>query len=246
MNIARFPRLPHSSEKLKFYETILRATYNRLVRDVGRFAEGRGHFGKGFVYDLYRTKRGKDAQRHFFTLADTLIREKIDPSLYLKVLFKYGQFSRKGYLPPPGWLAGPKALEIFRWKTKTERRTVLSERQWRDHLNDSETEDPRHIHSAVRDSAESVQELMMNVGLGVGVLEAVLMLGPALSPWFLAVCPPFHNAFEIAQECLDSESLEALLKCMAYLKEDKRAFNEAFLEYKQAMKEAKSRGSGDG
>ncbi len=245
MAIARFPRLPSPPGELKFYETILRATYNRLVRDVGRFAEGRGHFGKGFVYDLYRTKRGKDAQRHFFTLADTLIREKIDPSLYLKVLFKYGQFGRKGYLPPPNWLASPKALEIFRWKMKTERRTVLSERQWTNHLNDSETEDPRHMHSAIRDSAESVQELM-DVGFGVGVLEAVLMRGPALSPWFLAVCPPFLKDFEIAPELLDSESLEALLKCMAYFKEDRKAFNEAFLEYSRAMTGSKSRGSGDG
>jgi hypothetical protein len=244
MAIARFPRLPSPPGELKFYETILRATYNRLVRDVGRFAEGRGHFGKGFVYDLYRTKRGKDAQRHFFTLADTLIREKIDPSLYLKVQFKYGQFGGKGYLPPPGWLASPKALEIFRWKRKAEREMFLSESQWKSHLNDSETENPKHMHSAIRDSAESVQELMD--GFGLGVLEAVLMRGPALSPWFLAVCPPFHTAFEIARELLDSESLEALLKCMAYLKEDRRAFNEAFLEYSPAMKEAKSRGSGDG
>jgi hypothetical protein len=111
-NIHRFPRLSTPQGVLNHYAAILRATYNRLVKD-------RKFRWKQYQYDICRIN--PDAWRHFITLADILYKEKIDPSRYLKVLAKYGFFSNKGIMPPLAWLAKPKALETYRWKVKRER-----------------------------------------------------------------------------------------------------------------------------
>jgi len=216
----RFPRLETSHRDLARIESLLRVTYNKLAKD-------RAFSKKTYAYDIYRTKRADDAKRNFILLADTLFKEKVDPSLYLKILAKYGKFGNKGLMPPFGWLSSRKALGVFRWMLVSQGKMFHKKSEFRFHLNDSEKENSRRIGRSIRRSKDFVQEAMKTWDLDLET--AVFWEIDRLSPWFLAVCVPFFK--NGGPELFEGDSKIVLQKCIKHLVRDKHSFAEAMEAY---------------
>jgi hypothetical protein len=197
----RFPRMKGITPKVRLIERLLHQTYNTLAK--GRNAHLRGNLSRNPArmhhYDLYRTKQGKRAPFNFLVLGIELADRNIDPSLYLKVMSQYGQWSRSRYLPHPTWLASDKALEIFEWKYQRERKKYELESDWKRALRGHHEED---IVKAVYSSANMIQLAMETFQMGEA--ETVLMLKDELSPWFLAGYLPARKEY--------AEELEAVLR----------------------------------
>lgn len=217
----RFPRV-RSGQDVKMVEGVLHQTYNMLSKK-------RSFSALGSWYDIYKVKRGKNARAHFVALADRLLEEKIDPSLYLKVMANYGRFRDTRHLPPTSWLAGTKALDVFRWLVKKERRKHPREVDWRAFLNGAPEIDAGNIRKAIRESWELVAEVGDRWGLGVGT--AALAQQDRLSPWFLACCRPYLRLGGL--DVLTDKDRHVVEKCMKYLMKRKDVFAQALEQYKK-------------
>ena len=217
----RFPRIK-AGQDVKMVEGVLHQTYNMLSKK-------RSFSALGSWYDIYKVKRGKNARAHFVALADRLLEEKIDPSLYLKVMANYGRFRDTRHLPPTSWLAGTKALDVFHWLVKKERRKHPREADWRAFLNGAPGIDADIIKKAIRESWELIAEVRERWSLGVGT--AALAQQDRLSPWFLAVCRPYLKLGGL--EVLDEGDRRILRKCMKYLIKHKDVFVQVMEQYKK-------------
>ncbi len=216
----RFPRLSTPVEKLVSVSEIIRATYNKL-------AKLRNVRLGNFSYDVYRSKKGQAAKFYFLVLADRLIVERIDPSLYLKVLSKYGLFEEKTYLPHPKWLASDKAQIAFRKTLIGSRRRFDTDVEWKAYLNRTERVSPRDISKGIRLSWERLHEIMET--WDAKLEDAIFVQFDLLSPWFLAICPEFLRLG--GPELLKPEFRKVLKACMRFLLHHRQDFNEAIETY---------------
>jgi len=186
--VQRFPRIEMTAA-ISLGEKILHHTYNELAKSTlmnsSRYVNPK--------YDLYETVRGKAARAKFLILSYRLNHYKIDPALFMKVMWNYGPTHRRGFMPHPTWLGSEKALGVFQWKLKSERRKYENHSDWKLAMRANQSGD---ILQAVRDSAASVTAIQKSFGLSAR--EAIGLLEHELSPWFLAVgskkCPVEHSA----------------------------------------------------
>jgi hypothetical protein len=174
----RFPRLKVNSV-VKITARILHCVYNNLLVK-------RGLGSRRFV-DVAKTQRGKYADLHFLLLAQQLIEKKIEPTLYLKVMSKYGRFASTRYLPPTRFLASERALGIFEWLLKKEMRHHISPEGWKEHGLGTTKIDEKAILEGVDMSRKHVKTVQKATGLSFN--DIVLTQQVYLSPWYLATCP---------------------------------------------------------
>lgn len=176
MPIQRFPRWNLTKEE-KLVWALLRVTFNRMamLRSVSK-REMKGG------WDVYNTKIGLRAKYAFLMLTPQLIEREIDPSLYIKVMCKYGQFKRSQTMPHPIFLASQKALDIFAWKVKSERKTYGLKEEWKKSLEGELTSG--EIYAAVKSGARIFKEARRQ--LGVTSSQTFLAIFKDLSPAFTA------------------------------------------------------------
>jgi len=224
MGRKRFPRLATPKPALRSIAQLLRLTYNRIAQTKS-FRLSRIH------YDIYRTKRGENAEHNFLLLADRLAQEPhyIDPALYLSVLCRYGKFSSGKYLPPPGWLSSDKARDIFDWLSKKEREKYPKNEDWRKNLKQNSLISMKRLRSSIKSSWKTVK--LQQRAFGMGVAEAVILQAQALSPWFLAICVPFLKAGGL--QALEDRERNSVKKRILYLTRKKVAFHVACSTYRK-------------
>lgn len=171
----RFPRW-NLTQSEKLVIAILRLTYNRMAR-------ARDDRKRYWNWDIYRMKniRGK-AMRAFMLLAPVLIEKHIDPSLYVKVLCRYGMYRHKRTMPHPTFLASPKALEIFNWLVKRNRELYGLRGDWKKNLDRGWT--PEDIYASVKSAMRIFKEAKKQ--LGVPSSQVFLAVFKDLSPAFTA------------------------------------------------------------
>lgn len=175
--ILRFPRIEGINGHVRLCERILHRSYNQLAikRNPKLRTWGR--------YDIYRVKKTAGRGPFFFTvLALQLVKQKIDPSLYIKVMSEYGQFANKIWLPPPSWLASEDAVKAFDWKHRSERNKYELEEDWK---RSKRGWRERDIYRALENSAEFVQKACDN--FKISEMAAITMLLQELNPWFISV-----------------------------------------------------------
>jgi hypothetical protein len=181
----RFPRLKIDSA-VKVTAQILHRVYNNLwVKRNPRLAGMNSFHG----YDVAKTRMGRYASLHFLLLAQQLIEKKIEPTLYLKVMSKYGVYASLRYLPPTGFLASERALDIFEWLLKKEMRHHISLDGWKEHGLGSDKIDEKKILKGVDMSRKHVETVQEATGLELD--DIVLTQQVFLSPWYLATCPSY-------------------------------------------------------
>lgn len=216
--IPRFPRLDLSKQDIHA-QSILHATYNSLARD-------RTHY-EG--YDLYRTRVGFFAPIKFAMLGQILIKQKIDPAIYLKVMCRYGAYRDTRYLPHPSFLCSEKALEIYEWLHKSERKKYEFKEDWQKSIRAGKDED---IYYSLKNSALMVKDVRNNFSLKI--IEAVMMLKSEISPWYWAwvIASVKKKRAEELLEWLVAEEPELKKKVMA----STRFYVQHLLVWKKAKK----------
>lgn len=224
MGRKRFPRLATPKPTLRSIAQLLRITYNRIARTKS-FSLSR------IRYDIYRTKRGENAEHDFLILADRLAQEPhyIDPALYLNILCRYGKFGSGKFMPPTKWLCSDKAREIFDWKLKTEKEKFPRNRDWKRSLKLTRLVNTDLICSSIKNSWKTVK--LQQQAFGMGVVEAVILQAKAVSPWFLAVCVPFLKAGGL--QALEDRERNSVRKRILYLTKHKTAFHMACSTYQK-------------
>lgn len=234
MGRKRFSRLATPKPTLRSIAQLLRITYNRIAR-ARSFGRSRGH------YDIYRTKRGENAEHHFLLLADRLAQEShyIDPALYLNILCRYGKFGSRKFMPPTGWLCSDKARDIFDWLLKKEREKFPRSEDWRKNLKQHSLVSMKRLRSSIKSSWKTVK--LQQRAFGMGVAEATILQARALSPWFLAICVPFLKAGGL--QALEDRERNSVKKRILYLTRNKMAFHVACSTYRK-LKSSRSIGIG--
>jgi len=206
----RFPRLDLDS-KVFSIERILRLTYNKMRKSRGSL---KFH---NFHYDVYATKRGWKAKLSFLFLGEKLIQKNIDPSLYIKVMCRYGKFKEASFLPSPVWLMKDSTIEKFMWVYRRERRSYVLRTDWKKELDGWSDLD---IYSSIRASTGMVEQAMN--GQGWKAEETIRMLWEELSPWFIAVHalknPKTWKAFRRCLEILGKHGHARHIAYKAYRK----------------------------
>lgn len=213
--IKRYPRIAGITPKVRLTERILWLTYNSM-------ATKRGHL---WQYDLYKTKKGIRAPFNFLLLAKQLVKRKIDPALYLKVMGQYGPYLRATYMPHPTWLASKAALKIFKWKLKSERRKYEREADWKRALASGRESD---IWKQVRYCRRQVEMAVETFKLPEDT--AVIMLREELSPWYIATHLVTHRKSADALEKLirsDDRLYASTILCLRHFKANHGTFRKA-------------------
>jgi hypothetical protein len=177
----RFPRWKLTgSEKLVM--GILRLTYNKIAKSKDVSKRSRSYKNKRtWDWDIYRTKVGWRAMRAFMLLAPKLVEKKLDPSLYVKVLCRYGHYKNSRTMPHPAFLASDKALEIYTWLVKKDRQLYKLEEDWKRYLNVWTEED---AYASAKSSTRIFMEAKRQ--LGVPSSQVFLAIFKDLSPLFIA------------------------------------------------------------
>jgi len=168
--ILRFPRLNLTQFDI-LAAKIIHRTYNEIVRE-------RMHY-EG--YDIYRTRIGISAPAKFAILGQMLVKKKINPDIYIKVMSRYGKFRDTKYLPHPIQLCSEKAFLAFQWLHKKERKKYEFEEDWKKAIRAGNDED---IYEALKKSSLMVQDVRKNFNLRIA--EAVMFLKAEISPWYWA------------------------------------------------------------
>ena len=166
----RFPRLELDRD-MKLAEKILRITYNSIAGD-------RIHWNE---YDLYRTKLGIMAPTKFALLGQILVEEKIDPALYLKVLCKYGVYSRSRYLPHVNFLASKEALKVYHWVHESLLKKYPIKKDFKEATSRTNN---KQIYHSIKNSALMVRDVRKDYNLKI--IEASVCLKAEISPWYWA------------------------------------------------------------
>lgn len=209
----RFPRLEIDKKSLHA-ERILHLTYNKMRKSRGSL---KFH---NFHYDVYETKRGWSAKLAFLFLAEKLVRLNIDPALYVKVMCRYGKFKDAKFLPSPVWLQKDKAIQIFAWVYRKERKSYELHLDWKKELDGWSDLD---IYASIRDSAGLLRQA--TEGMKIGTDEAFMMLRKELSPWFLAVhALKDKEGWKDFRRCLEFLGKHSGVRHIAY-----RAYRKSFL-----------------
>lgn len=180
--IRRFPRMEGVTPKVRLAERLLWNAYNRL-------AVKRNPWLGRHSFNVYETKAGIRAPFNFLRLGRELVKLKIDPSFYMKVVCGYGRWADAKYLPHPTWISSPKALEVFEWRHKSERKKYERETDWKHALTGRH---PDHIRIQIRSGRDMVA--MAADTFRMDEATAVVMLREELSPWYLAVYLVTHRA----------------------------------------------------
>jgi hypothetical protein len=222
----RFPRLPTPAGELSQIERILWITYNKIWQSKSYSQNARG-------FDVY--KKNPDAKRCFIILADTLHKEHIDPSLYLKVMSKYGKYEHSHWMPHPSWLMKLETLKTFDWVLEKQKARYPRHEDWIRHLNDPGRENYRHIDAGIKDSWRQVHEMMKLHDIGIAAASVLLI--DSLSPWFLATCVPFMRAGGV--ELLTPDDQRRMKKCIRHLIVDSQSRREAWDSYKKGESHGK-------
>lgn len=171
--IQRFPRWNLTKEE-KLVWALLRVTYNKVARQ----RDSR----KGDWWDIYKMKIGLRAKYAFLMLTPNLVKLNVDPSLYIKVMCQYGQFKRSTTMPHPVFLASTKALEIFVWLLKKNRKEYGLKEDWKKSLEGHLTRE--EIYAQVKSGARIFKEARKQ--LGVTSSQTFLAIFKDLSPAFTA------------------------------------------------------------
>lgn len=198
----RFPRLKITPQ-IKITETILHHTYNSLVQK-------RNYHDLRNFYDVYTAKRTRaNAKTKFVLLAEKLLQLGILPQLYLKVMSNYGVKNAR-YLHHPTFLASEKALEIFEWLEKKERKKYPSKESFNRNIVIGGSRDEEEILSSVRFSAKYANELSPLL---------LFVQRDSLSNWYLAVRPDFleDEAFDMCE----AERKRIVKQCLKQLKSER-------------------------
>lgn len=204
----RFPRIL-VPDRLKARLRILRLTYNLLMKRKRRYL---------WHYDVFTTP--KLAGRNLIAFVDlaAILREgNIDPSLYLKIMCRYGRFKDAPYLPSPVWLSKRPTVEKFRWIYRRQRRSYGLHLQFKKEISGWSDLD---IYASIRDSSNMFRDATEKLGLAPD--EATVLLRKDLSPWYLAVSllrAPDRKDFI---QCLDLLRRDKQLQRLAFKAFDRR------------------------
>ena len=175
----RFPRMEGITPRVRQYEQLLHHSYNRIAtyRNPGLRTWG--------SYDIYKAKRGERAPFFFMVLAQELVEKKIDPSLYLKVMSRYGQFENTKYLPPPAWLADENTIKNYEWLKAKQENQYERKADWKKMIKGFREKD---VFQAIRSSTKFIQHAQSNFQLSE--FQAISQMLDEMSPWFLAAYLP--------------------------------------------------------
>lgn len=144
--------------------------------------EGRSIEKRNYKYDVYKTRRGEVAQLAFQKLAKRLVRKKINPAIYLKVMGTYGKFESANFMPPPGWLSKWETIKIFTtWMHANRRNRYELKLDWKKAFATWSDQD---IFKDLEDSRYMVQQVMD--ASNADFEETVYVLRAELGPWFMA------------------------------------------------------------
>lgn len=215
-HMKRFPRLELDRD-MKLAEKILRITYNSIAGD-------RIHWNE---YDLYKTKLGLMAPVKFSLLGQILVEKKIDPALYLKVLCKYGVYSRSRYLPHVNFLASEEALKVYEWVHQSLLKKYPSKKDFKEAT--SRTTD-KQIYHLVRNSALMVKDVRKSYNLKI--VEASVFLKTEISPWYWAWVISSVKR-ELAEELLEwlvyeeKDLKKKIMRCTKFYVENIHVWREA-------------------
>lgn len=177
MKARRFPRFRLTAAE-KITAKILHRVYNTLsIKRKPELYAVRS-------FDILKTKRGKFAAQSFLVLAKELCFKKIEPTLYLKVMSEYGYFKQTKYLPPPTFLASEKAMEIFGWLEKKQRKHYTTEDEWKKGLGTNKVNEKRVLDGVInsRDHVAQIQEVT-----GLSINDIIFAQHRFLSPWYMAL-----------------------------------------------------------
>jgi len=206
----RFPRLDVPQE-LNHYMRIIRTTYNML-------ATRKDPQKRRFGYDIYKTKLAGRASIAFLDLARQLKDYNIDPSLYLKIMSRYGRFKNATYMPRPTVLAKKSWIENFKWVYRREKKHYDLKLDFKREISGWSVFD---VYASIRDSASMLKDAIEKVGLHPD--QAIVMLKKDLSPWFMAT------------SLLVADDRKDFLLCLDLLRKDRRLKKLAIKAYKKSL-----------
>jgi hypothetical protein len=175
----------------------------------------------GPFYDIL-SGRNKNSRLCFSRMLVKLKKEHIEPIKYLLTLSTYGKFRDYKRLPYPGFLCSDKAIEIYKWKTKTERAKYQNETDMLKNLPEGVTTNRESIleqvredhnyhwmHSRVSEETKREREHLF-----------MLMLAKetSVSPWYLALSDKFYNSscLEMVNDKGTEKLYRQIKNCRAY------------------------------
>lgn len=172
-------------------------TYNLLMRRKRRYL---------WNYDVFITPKlcGRNLIA-FVDLASLLIDSGVDPSLYLKIMSRYGRFRDAPYLPPPVWLSQKPTVKKFKEIYRRQRRKYSLRLQFKKDISGWSDLD---IYSSIRDSSKMFRDATEKLGMHPD--QAMMMLRKDLSPWYMAI------------SLLRSQDRKDFIQCLDLLRRDKR------------------------
>ncbi len=217
MKKQRFPRIK-LTKSIRVTERILHYTFNQM-------SKAKNPRKMKYVrFDIYKTKNGKTAPQTFLLLACMLLEKKIDPAVYIKILCKYGKYRNSKWMPHPTWIGSQKALEVFEWLYRKERKKYIRNDNWRNNL-DSGKIDFAKIGKVIRLEARRVLDTMKTQN--VSLLTATSMLWWHLNPWYISAASLLlpkdsrSSLWVTISNCPKAEQ-QSIIECTYHLSQNSR------------------------